>query len=99
MAQFFLVLYIYIDLQIHGLRVELFAQIFLLVYMLCKTRLRFYWVKLLAQIYLYSTVWLFRETRTSVYTGFLIVFVVEPATSKRGAACELIGANQFNLFL
>ena len=35
MAQFFLVVYIYIDLQIHGLRVELFAQIFLLVYMLC----------------------------------------------------------------
>ena len=35
MAQFFLIVYIYIDLQIHGLRVELFAQIFLLVYMLC----------------------------------------------------------------
>ena len=35
MAQFFLIVYIYIDLQIRGLRVELFAQIFLLVYMLC----------------------------------------------------------------
>ena len=72
----------YIYLQIHGLRVELFAQIFLLVYMLCKTRLRFYWVKLLAQIYLYSTVWLFRETRTSVYTGDAVIYKVMVSNSE-----------------
>ena len=34
MAQFFLIVYVYIDLQIPGFRVELFAQNFLLVYII-----------------------------------------------------------------